>query len=200
MKKTIQRLITSLLIVSAAGVQAEECCWEDSSGIYAKIFSGVNFLQSTSISGNKAKYNTGYIVSGSLGYSLGNGLHLEGEYAYRRNDISKIDFFLQTSSRHGHVQTSSYMANLLWDLPLCSFGDIQSYIGAGIGYDFTQMHASNCQIVFNQKWRRFSWQLMAGVAYPIYCNTEIILEYKFHQTSCLFNNNAIGIGLIYTFD
>ncbi len=62
-------------------------------------------------------------------------------------------------SKHGHFQTSSYMANLLWDLPLsswgCAFWNIQPFIGAGIGYDFQQMHSSNSRIIFNQKWNQF---------------------------------------------
>ena len=45
------------------------------------------------------------------------GLRLEAEYAFRRNAIRKIHFFAEGSSKHGHFQTSSYMANLLWDLP-----------------------------------------------------------------------------------
>ena len=82
------------------------------------------------------------------------GLRLEAEYAFRRNAIRKIDFYAEGSSKHGHFQTSSYMANLLWDLPLsswgCAFWNIQPFIGAGIGYDFQQMHSSNSRIVFNQ--------------------------------------------------
>ena len=131
------------------------------------------------------------------------GLRLEAEYAFRRNAIKKIDFFVEGSSKHGHFQTSSYMANLLWDLPLsswgCAFWNIQPFIGAGIGYDFQQMHSSNSRIIFNQKWNHFSWQVMAGLAYPIFCNTEITLEYKFHQGGRHFYNHSIGIGLVYKF-
>jgi outer membrane autotransporter protein len=96
------------------------------------------------------------------------------------------------------------MANLLWDLPLsswgCAFWNIQPFIGAGIGYDFQQMHSSNSRIIFNQKWHHFSWQVMAGLAYPLFCNTEITLEYKFHQGGCHFNNHSVGVGLVYKFD
>ena len=130
-------------------------------------------------------------------------MRLEAEYAFRRNDIRKIHFFAEGFSKHGHFQASSYMANLLWDLPLssweCAFWNIQPFIGAGIGYDFQQMHSSNSRIVFNQKWNHFSWQLMAGLAYPIFCNTEITLEYKFHQGGCHFYNHSLGVGLVYKF-
>jgi DNA invertase Pin-like site-specific DNA recombinase len=159
MKKNIQLLVMSLLFFMTADAQAQEWCAEDSNCIdetnfYAKILGGANFLQNTSLEGNKSTYQTGYVVAGSLGYCWHYDLRLEGEYAFRRNGIRKINFFGEGFSRHGHFQTSSYMANLLWDLPLsswgCTFWDIQPFIGAGIGYDFQQMRSSNSRIVFHQ--------------------------------------------------
>lgn len=208
MKKNILLSLISFLFFMAADAQAQErydaFCYVDNSNFYTKVFGGANFLQNTSIDGNKSTYQTGYIIAGSLGYSWCYGLCMEAEYAYRRNAISKIDFFVEGSSRNGHYQASSYMANLLWDLPLyswgCTFWNIQPIIGAGIGYDFQQMHASNSSVIFNQKWKHFSWQLMAGLSYPIFCNAEITLEYKFHQGGSHFNNHSVGIGLVYSFN
>ncbi len=76
---------------------------------------------------SKTKYKAGYIIAGSLGYCWNYGLNLEAEYAFRRNEIKKIHFFGQGSSKHGHFQTSSYMANLLWDLPLSTWGCALGY-------------------------------------------------------------------------
>jgi len=208
MKRIILLLLMPLLFFIAADVRAQERCIEDfccanETNFYAKILSGINFLQNTTLDGNKATYQTGYIVAGSLGYSWCYGLRVEGEYAYRRNAIRNISFFLGGFSEDGHYQASSYMANLLWDLPLsswgCAFWNTQPFIGAGIGYDFHQMHASNSLIIFDQKWSHFSWQLMTGLAYQIFCNTEMTLEYKFHQGGCHFYNHSIGIGLTYKF-
>lgn len=207
MNKNTLLLLMSLLFFMTADAQAQEWCDEDISCIdetnfYVKIFGGANFLQNTAIEDNKSKYQTGYIIAGSLGYCW-NGLHLEAEYAYRRNAIRKIHFIREGFSKHGHFQTSSYMANLLWELPLsswgCAFWDIQPFIGAGIGYDFQQMHSSNSRIIFNQRWNHFSWQVMTGLAYQIFCNTEIALEYKFHQGGCHFYNHSVGVGLAYHF-
>lgn len=211
----MKKNILLLLCFIAANAQGQEwyvedaCCYEDcyyagEKNFYAKIFSGANFLQNTEATGSKSTYQAGYIIAGSLGYRWCYGLRLEAEYAFRRNAISKIHFFGQGYSKHGHYQASSYMANLLWDLPLsswgCAFWDTQPFIGAGIGYDCQQVHSSNSRIVFKQKWNHFAWQLMAGVAYPIYCNTKITLEYIFHQAGSHFNNHSIGVGLIYNFD
>lgn len=182
----------------------ETKCCADSMNFYAKVLGGANFLQNTTIAGNKSTYQVGYIVSGSLGYDWCNyGLRLEAEYAFRKNGISKTHFITEGTSKDGHFQTSSYMANLLWDFPVCSWGctfwNIRPFIGGGIGYDFERMHASNPRIVFNQKWKQFSWQAMAGFAYPIFHNAEITVEYKFHQGGGHFYNHAVGVGLVYKF-
>lgn len=189
MKKSILVFLVPFLLFMAADAQAQD------TNFYAKIFSGANFLQNR----NATTYKSGYILAGSLGYCWNCGFCLEAEYAYRRNGINKIHFFSEGSSKHGHVQTSSYMANILWNVPFASCRNLQPLIGAGIGYDFQQMHSSNSRIVFNQKWHQFSWQLMAGLAYSIFCNTDITLEYKFHQGGCRFYNHSIGAGLAYYF-
>lgn len=161
---------------------------------YAKFFGGVNFLQNSE---NSSSYHTGYIIAGSLGYTTCYGVSLEAEYAFRRNTIKHIHFANEGSSNHGHLQTSSVMANVLWDL--CEWRNFHPFIGAGLGYDFQRIHSSNSRIVFDQKWHHFSWQIIAGLAYPILCKTDLTLEYKFHQGGCDFNNHSLGIGIIYKF-
>lgn len=209
MKKIILFFLMTLLFFMAEDAQSQEECAEDfcrvdETDFYAKISSGVNFLQNTKIDGNKTSYQPGYIIAGTFGYSWCYGLCLEFEYAFRRNAIRKIHFFSDDSSKRGHVQVSSYMANLLWDLPLsywgCGFWNIRPFIGAGVGYDFQRMHSSNSRIIFDQKWNQVSWQVMAGLSYPIFCNTEVTLEYKFHRGNSHFYNQSLGVGLAYKFD
>ena len=181
----------------------EDSCCVDETNYYAKVLTGINFLQNTTLNGNRTSYQTGYIIAGSLGYYWCYGLSVEAEYAFRRNGISKIEFFSEGSSHSGYFETSSCMANLLWDVPLslweCVLGNAQPFIGVGIGCDFQHMHSSNSLIVFNQNWTHLSWQLMAGLTYPFYCDTELTLEYKFHQGGCHFYNHTLGVGLIYKF-
>lgn len=207
MKKNTLLFAISILAISLANAQPSEAPVKESyhviekSCFYAKIFSGSNFLQDTTLDGNFTQYQTGYTIAGSLGYRWCCGLRLEGEYAFRRNSIEKIQFIQQGSSSEGHSETSSYMANLLWDLPLksseCNFCNIQPFIGAGVGYDCQQIHASNSRVVFDQEWKHFSWQLVAGLFYSVLPNTDISLEYKFHQGSSSFSNHTVGIGLEY---
>lgn len=209
MKKNILLSLLSLSFCLGANASDQEprtknnCCLEELN-FYAKIFGGANFLQNTTINGNKASYETGYVASGALGFCWRYyGLRLEGEYAFRRNDIDKIHFNSQGFSKHGHFQTSSYMANLLWDFPLCAWGckfwKLQPFIGAGIGADLQQMYSSNSLVHFSQKWTRFSWQAMTGLSYPIFHNTVLSVEYKFHEGGSHFYNHSVGVGLAYKF-
>lgn len=207
MKKNILLFLMPLLFLSAADAHAGQSCDQDGcvygTNFYAKILSGVNFLQNTTLSGNEATYQTGYIVAGTLGYCWCNyGLCLEGEFAFRNNDIDEIQFVTQGSSSQGYLQTSSGMLNLLWNVPLClpdSCWKIQPFIGSGIGYDLERMRSSNSRIIFAQEWSNFAWQVIGGVAFPIYCNTELTLEYRYHRGGCDFYNNTLGIGLVYAF-
>ncbi len=127
---------------------------------------------STTVDGNEASYETGYIVAGSLGYCWHYGLRLEAEYAFRRNDIREIAFlwrrFFQTWIFPNFFVYGQPIMGFAFIFVGCAFWNIQPFIGAGIGYDFQQMHSSNSRIIFNQKWNHFSWQLMAGLAYPIF--------------------------------
>lgn len=197
MKKMMLIPLTTLLFLKPAEAQDKESSCRDDMNFYAKALGGWNFLQDSKTNGNKASYKTGYIIDGSLGYSWRHyGLRFESEYAYRRNGISKINFTADGSSKNGHFRTSSVMGNVLWDFPFCT---ITPFIGMGVGADFQKMHAKNRRIVFNQKWTHFAWQAIAGFSFPIFCNTELTVEYKFHQGGTAFNNHAIGAGLVYKF-
>lgn len=200
MKKNILLLLMSLLFFTAAHAQ-DQCV--DQSNFYAKFMSGANFLQNTTTNGNKSTFKAGYIIDGLLGYCWSCGMRFEAEYAFRKNAIKKIDFCVEGYSCDGHFQNSSFMANLLWGLPLsswrCPFWNIRPFIGLGLGYDLQQMHSSNSRFIFCQKWNNLSWQAMAGLTFPVICNMDMTLEYKFHQGGRHFYNNAVGIGLVYKF-
>lgn len=186
--KAILALILSSLVLTTA--HAQHCCPRN---FYVRFLSGPNFLQDTTTDGNHTTFDTGYLIAGSVGYCLPCNLRLEGEYTFRRNAIKQIDFYVEGFSNNGDFQSSSYMGNLFWDL--CPCWCIQPYVGLGAGYDFQHMRACNSRILFAQDWDSFSWQVMAGLTYPIYCGTEISLEYRFHQGSSHFYSHSIGIGL-----
>lgn len=202
-KKNIPLLLLTLLFFSTTAIEADDNCSLDKKCFYTKFFAGANFLQNSTVDDNKCSYQAGYILAGSVGYFFYYGMHVEAEYAYRRNAISNITFFGHGSSDDGHFQTSSCMANLFWDLPLCSWGcrfwNIRPFVGTGVGCDFQKMQALSSRIDFNQSWTHFSWQLMTGLVFPIFRNLELTLEYKFHQGGSHFFNQSAGVGLVYKF-
>lgn len=202
MKKNIVLCVVLLIIYAGLNADCTQNCCIFGNEFYGEIFGGPNFLQSSTDGGVRTKYKTGYVVSGSFGYSWCYGLRLEAEYAYRRNSYKNIHFFGRTFPIQGHFQSSSYMANLLWDLPLSSRGcncwQIQPFIGGGVGYDVQQIHANNAGFGYRESKKGFAWQVSAGLAYPIFCNTTISIEYQFHKGSLNhIYNHTMGIGFTY---
>lgn len=203
-----RNILLVLMFIIAIDLQALKWCEKNAfcierTNVYGKIFSGLNLLQNTSINGNTTTYQPGYIAAATLGYRWYCGLRLEAEYAFRRNSISTINFVGQGSSNNGYYHNSSYMANIVWDVPLssvgCLFWNAKPFLGAGVGYDFQQIRSSNSLVIFRQNWPHLSWQLMGGFTYPLFCKTEMTLEYQFHQGNTHFYNHALGLGLIYHF-
>ena len=173
------------------------CC--DTPEFYVKGLGGLNFIQVRN-HGFTSRIKTGYIASATVGYRLGYDLRVEGEYAYRRNRFKHVS---------GNVNANSFMANLLWDMPVgqcgCDLLDLTPYVGAGIGYDIQKVNVSvrtgrHSRQSFHHTKKSFAWQAIAGVSVPVYCNTDMSLEYKFHQaTSTRIYDHSIGLGVTYNF-
>jgi opacity protein-like surface antigen len=153
-------ILAAIFALSSTQASADE-------DFYAGVFGGANWLNisgksnhnSDSFDGerirDRLKFDTGYIVGGSIGYRWCGGLRVEGEIAYRNNqrkkhhkhndcevvvidDCSDYSYssVANNNSNRGsnkHAQTVSYMANVLYDLPFeCT--PWKAYVGAGIGY------------------------------------------------------------------
>lgn len=172
--------------------------------LYFEILGGANFLQTQTSDGVLANFKTGYIVSGALGLKACYGWRGEFEYAFRKNSLKSLHFFGRTFPVSGHFQSSSYMANLLWDLPLDSWGCptfcLRPFLGAGIGYDYQMISGGNDAMTYKQHKKGFAWQVMAGIGYSIFCQLDLSLEYKFHQGALkhLYNHD-LGLGLTYSY-
>lgn len=196
MKKNLLLLALTLLLNQAYAENS----------YYTELFGGINLLQTTKHDEIKFNYDTGYIVTGALGYYWDCGFRLEAEYAYRRNATKKGRFLCHHFDLHGKFQSSSLMANVIWDPPLfcwdCYLGEIHPFFaGGGIGYDFQQIQGRNRKIRnINEDKKGFAWEVFAGLRYPIFCNGDLSLEYKFHKGPFKhLYSHAIGIGFIYSF-
>lgn len=226
-----------LTILLAALIVPQYVKAVDMEGFYVGATGAADFLSNTgkgrrhgSGSGhrNHFRYDTGFFGAIDLGYRWCSGLHLEAEVAYRYNRQRKNhrrhygNFFESRRNRRGHRDVWAAMVNVLYDINMCWC--VEPYVGAGIGYAHVRNNRHNRRFNYgsSNSHRRhdkddnaFAWQIILGVAYPITCNIDVALEYRFfnavnnsrrhhgYHNSGRENRNAfnndIGVNLKYYF-
>lgn len=187
MKTGLLAVVASALIsVSAfAGEYANE-------GVYAGVLGGVNFQ-------NYRKHhvdldmNTGYMVGGFAGYKFSSSLRLEAELAFRRNSVENFKYQEQLFDAHGHTDTRSIMANVLYDF---DFNPMWTpYVGLGGGYAYTKARMNDHAVDLTAKDDGFVWQAIAGLAYRVSCDTDLGLEYRFFPARERANDHTVALSL-----
>ena len=125
-------------------------------GLYIGAGAGGNLLQTETVKrisngprnfggGSDYRFGAGPVVVGSVGYGLGNGLRFELQGAFYNNKIDKLKnggLGGIQSSAGGNENKEGVFANVLYDIPLNSFGfnsPIFPYVGAGVGYVHNQL-------------------------------------------------------------
>lgn len=178
MKKYLLSSLLALLLCSsmhAEVINEEPCCvieepgFCESKNFYVRGLYGPNLL-------SQRNNNVGYIASGSFGYRFNYGIRVEAEYAFRKNSYTKC---------------SSYMLNGLFDIPIdypCFLG--QPYVGLGVGRDVRGVH---------WKFYDYSWQLIAGLDYPLFSRVDLCVEYKYHSFKSRISNHSLGFGVVCKF-
>ncbi len=157
------------------------------SGLYIGAGGGANFLQrervdslringQTLISNERIGYKTGFVGVGSLGYGFGNGLRLEIEGDYRRNESGRNT---PGGFASGTVREQKYggMVNALFDLDVGS-PYVFPYIGAGVGYSAVSVKTP---LIQNQSDSSFAYQAIAGLSFPIppVVGLSLTAEYRY---------------------
>jgi hypothetical protein len=89
---THHAIAAALALTLASAVPAAA---QQTSGLYVLGGLGINWLQDSDVKGgavnSKVDFDHGLAGIAALGYGLGNGLRLEGELGYRRNDVDSVD-------------------------------------------------------------------------------------------------------------
>lgn len=148
----------------------------------------------------KASYDPGLFISSAIGHRFCNGLRLEGEFGYRRNNLRRINNFGTSFRMHGDLRTYSALANLYYDFSsvLC----LKPYVGFGGGYAYTK-NKMNHGYIFRGKRQHdgFAWQVTAGMAYPVNYNLDLAIEYRFFRNVDISHvqNHAVGADVRYYF-
>ena len=211
MKKLMFIAAACLALVMPKAAQAfDDCCDVPSigDGFYVGGFAGVSFPDNVKQHRHRVKLDTGYLVGASLGYRTCNNFRFEGEVAYRHNDGKKHKSHHQKHhQKRGEFESTSVMANALYDFDMCWC--VKPYVGFGLGYAHAkakrghQGHHNNNHHNDHRHSSKssFAWQAIAGVAYPLTCNIDLDLQYRYFQATDIkhYNDNDIVAGLRYNF-
>lgn len=191
-------------------------------GLYIGAVGGANFKQREQVRvstptaprpayGNST-FQTGYVGIGSVGYGFGNGVRVELEGNYRRNDYGRGSAAFQT---RGSEEKYGAMVNALFDLDVGS-PYIYPYIGVGAGY--ARIHQN-----FNYSLppyigfhdgddNGFAYQAIAGLSFPIppVVGLSAVAEYRYYSVTGDHSyggyktrgdyNHALMLGLHYAFN
>jgi outer membrane protein OmpA-like peptidoglycan-associated protein len=187
---------TGLALVSAV-VLSTAASAQPISGLYVGAAGGAGFLQNERIRGfsppgitatapspSGMAYKTGYVGLGSLGYGFGNGVRVEIEGSYRRNDRGFGSAPAGVTARSGNERKVGAMGNVLFDMDIGS-PYVFPYLGAGAGYQsvsqkLTQTGPGYVERIDTDK-GAFAYQAMFGVSLPIpgVVGLSAIAEYRF---------------------
>lgn len=213
MKKIMLGITAAIGLSTAASAQGV-------SGFYVSGSGGLNILQGNTFTlaegvdadflrsiglGTDAKvtFDPGFAGVLALGWGFGNGLRLEVEGSYRRNDIDTVRLLgigatdLQRAgvpAIQGGNQTSyGVMANVVFE---ATGNDLilryaRPYIGGGLGYVWTSWNDVRLGIPnlgdvrVDDTSGRFAYQAFVGAAFPIHAvaGLAITAEYRFLGTS-----------------
>lgn len=178
-----------LLLGAAAAL-----CWSAPAeampdGWYLSLEGGANWVKDwkfqTTSNGTpgQADFDTGWAVLASVGYGFGHWA-VEFETGYRSNKLSQLttDGVVQPSFTDGHLDETTFMANVKYNYPLTQ--KITLTLGAGAGADHAKLHVVTSGGSDNEdtNWA-FAYQGIASVGYAVGQQSEVFLSYRYFRTN-----------------
>lgn len=155
--------------------------WVDDSSIFVSVPTSTFTLATDS--------DTGWVVTGAIGYSLTNlapGLRVELEAGYRENQVdgsflSSITAGPTTDSGPIDVdhQTFSVLANFWYDFDV---GGISPYVGGGVGWaetEFEGTYNGATVTAFSFEDSGFAWQVGGGLNFSVSPNVKLGVNYRY---------------------
>lgn len=168
-------------------------------GMYLSFFGGANLLEDHAQSGasifNTAAEafdpDTGFTIGGAIGGGLDNwvnGLRVELEVAYRRNDIGgqwSEDTIIFSSSGpiDANMATFSIMSNVAYDID--AGWRVKPYLIAGVGWARSNFEGAlyttggAVNQTFDLDNSGFAWQLGAGFNYEVAPGVDVGVGYRY---------------------
>jgi opacity protein-like surface antigen len=119
----------------------------------------------------------GIFASGGYGYAFKNGLAVEVEAVYARNDIStgSLNQLIGTPAK-ASVEAYGGLVNLVYAVG--RLGPVVPYVGAGVGYG----EARYTILGVSDGATGVMWQARAGLSYPVNPTTSLDLGYRYLDT------------------
>ena len=178
----------SSLTIAAGAAFAQET----RENTYVSIGGGASFPGSSSVNYTNApaspavngqtSFDTGYILSGALGYRWASGMRTEVEYNFRKAGVDHI----AGADAAGKQRVHGLMGNVLFDIG--DYNSFRPYVGGGAGVGWNRW--SGVQggpsatfpagtALFTDTDTALQWQAIGGVTKPLSENVDGFVEYRY---------------------
>jgi outer membrane protein OmpA-like peptidoglycan-associated protein len=190
-------MLTSALAVSMAAGSAQA-----STGWYVGLSGGANWLEDSDAStvtpgglktpAVRTDTDTGWIVTGQIGYKWASNWRIEFELGYREND-GTLDTLAGVPIAGTKADSTQFtqMVNVLYDFPITD--KITFSAGAGVGGDLIDVSAVGFGGTLNDDDYVLAGQLIAQVSYALNNRLDLYLDYHYTVTDePEFSNAALA--------
>ncbi|HJV65471.1 MAG TPA: outer membrane beta-barrel protein [Geomonas sp.] len=190
------------LLVAASATSAM------AAGTYVGASVGPSFFHDSDISESgfpsaTASYDTGFVFNVGAGHKFDSGVRLEGEFGYKKADLSSASLLgITVSPTDSDQRVMSFMFNGFYDFNLNS--SFTPFLGAGVG----ALHGKVTSSSEDFEDTVFGYQVSAGVSYSASKNVNLDLSYRFEGAATDFDmggsdvsyhSSNILVGVRYTF-
>jgi len=131
-------------------------------------------------------FDTGWAALGTVGYGFEKNWRVEFEVGYRSNDVDaffadvySVSAVAKDSTPNYNLRTAefdewTFMANVIYDVPLTDKLDLN--IGVGAGADFADFDDNSS--VSDDDWN-FAYQAIVGLSYALNDRLDVTLTYRY---------------------
>ncbi len=187
LKLALLGTVAALSIISASQSNAHNQGW------YIGLEGGANWIGDTDFVFDDGDtffgtmdFDTGWAALGTVGYGFERNWRVELEAGYRDNDVDT--FFAGKKERvplDGNLTEWSFMANVIYDVPLSERLDLN--IGIGAGADFADFEDNRG---FSGDDWNFAYQGIVGLSYAISNRLDMTLTYRYLNVDAPTFSNA----------
>lgn len=173
----------NLIVASAAALMlGAPAAYADS---YISVLGGPTFAPGLNVNGTKSPMDTGFNVGARIGTGLDNwnlpDFSVEADGLFNQSSYS--------NTKNARLQSSSYMADLIYHLPTAS--PVSFYGGAGLGAVNTNIdngignHGGSTVL---------GWQALGGVEYRASDQASLFAEYRYQDAHDVNAGGLTQIG------